>query len=85
MASRLGQAKRQSGKLAMRLGKDMRLRRTTMQLSEHAFARQASISQGYIGLLEKGKRNPTLEFLVRVANGLECRLEVNFVSQEKKV
>ena len=57
------------------LGRRVRERRTVQGLSQEALALRADIHRTYIGSLETGLRNPSLDTLVRLARGLGLPLE----------
>lgn len=53
-------------------GDRVRERRHDLELSQEALALRAGINRTYIGTLESGERNPSLELIARLANALEC-------------
>lgn len=56
------------------LGRRIRERRAELGLSQEALALRAGIHRTYIGSLETGQRNPSLENLCRLADALESPL-----------
>ncbi len=54
----------------------MKLKQFRMQsgLTQVAVAKKVRVTQAYIALLEKGKQNPTLDVLERLAKGLKVPL-----------
>jgi transcriptional regulator with XRE-family HTH domain len=55
----------------IRLLKKERERR---KLSKYAVARRSGISQSMLSLVERGLRNPTMELMLRVADGIGADL-----------
>ena len=53
-------------------GDRVRDRRLTLGLSQEALAHRAQINRTYIGTLEAGERNPSLDLIARLAKGLDC-------------
>ncbi len=51
----------------MMVGKTIRLLRVTSDLSQGKLARALGVSPGYLSLVERDKREPSLSFLKRVA------------------
>ncbi len=51
----------------MMLGKTIRVLRVTRDISQGKMARALGVSAGYLSLVEKDKREPSLGFLRRVA------------------
>lgn len=51
-------------------GDRVRARRLELQLSQEALAHRAGINRTYIGSLESGGRNPSLENIARLAGAL---------------
>lgn len=49
----------------------MRTRRLKLSLSQEALAHETGINRTYIGSLEAGMRNPSLENIARLAAGLK--------------
>mgnify|MGYP003518448762 CR=1 FL=1 len=47
-------------------------------LSQEAFADKCGLDRTYISGIERGVRNPTLEVINTIANGLNVKLEVLF-------
>lgn len=56
----------------VRLLKKERERR---KLSKYAVAQRSGVSQSMLSLVERGLRNPTLELLLRVADGIGVDLD----------
>jgi transcriptional regulator with XRE-family HTH domain len=63
-----------SANAAAALGARVRSLRKDRGLSQEAFAAQAAIDRSYMGGIERGERNVTLETLVRLANALGISL-----------
>jgi DNA-binding XRE family transcriptional regulator len=55
------------------LGNAIRTRRVAKGLSQEQFAEVANVHRNYIGLVERGEQNLTVESLVRVAQALDCK------------
>lgn len=45
-----------------------------MPLSQEAFAHKAGLDRTYVSGVERGRRNPTLEVLYRLADALEVEV-----------
>lgn len=56
------------------LGQRIRSRREALGLSQEALALRADINRTYVGSLEGGHRNPSLENLAKLASALELDL-----------
>jgi transcriptional regulator with XRE-family HTH domain len=56
-----------------RLGLAVRSRRDEVHLSQEKLAELAEVHRNYIGLVERGEQNLTVDLLVRIARALECR------------
>jgi transcriptional regulator with XRE-family HTH domain len=52
----------------------LRQERKRRKLSCYAVSQRSGVSQSMLSLVERGLRNPTLELLLRIANGLEIDL-----------
>jgi transcriptional regulator with XRE-family HTH domain len=55
------------------LGLAIRRRREAVRLSQEKLAELADVHRNYIGLVERGDQNLTVETLVRIAKALNCR------------
>jgi transcriptional regulator with XRE-family HTH domain len=55
----------------VRLLQEERKRR---KLSCYAVAQKTGVSESMLSLVERGKRNPTLELILRIADGIEADL-----------
>lgn len=53
----------------------LRKERERRRLSKYAVAARSGVSQQMISYVERGMRNPTLETLLRIADGVGVRLE----------
>ena len=52
----------------------LRQERERRKLSCYAVAQRSGVSQSMLSLVERGLRNPTLELLLRIADGIEIDL-----------
>ena len=57
-----------------RFGRHIQALREETGLSQEALAAKAKLSRHYISELESGKRNPSLDVLMRLAKGLKVTL-----------
>jgi transcriptional regulator with XRE-family HTH domain len=60
-------------KRLIRLGKSVRARRKTLDMSQEALADYAGIDRSHIGKIERGERNVTLLNIVRIAEAMGCK------------
>ena len=58
------------GELQLRLGRNLRRLRVQRQLSQEEFAEVLRIHRTYVGGLERGERNPSLQVVERLAQEL---------------
>ncbi|SDP19412.1 Helix-turn-helix [Pseudomonas arsenicoxydans] len=58
--------------LAKSLGEKIRVRRKAMGLSQDALALGCKVDRSYMGRIERGEVNITVEKLYRIARTLEC-------------
>ena len=52
------------------LGKIIRSKREAMNLTQMELANKAGVDRNYIGMLERGERNPSYLSLLKIATGL---------------
>jgi transcriptional regulator with XRE-family HTH domain len=64
-------------------GRAVRALRTKAGFSQEGFADRIKVNRTYMGKLERGKGNPTLEMLARIAQGLDISLVKLFDSMDK--
>jgi len=57
--------------LATVFGQHVRQRRKAKGITLEAFAHDVGLSYSYVGELERGRRNPTLKIVERIASALE--------------
>jgi transcriptional regulator with XRE-family HTH domain len=62
----------------MNIGSAIQLARAKRKLSQRELADRAGISVSYLSLLERGKRDPPLSTLQKIASGLGVPLEILF-------
>lgn len=55
------------------LGEAIRRRRKAMNLSQEAFAEVLDVHRNYVGLIERGEQNITLETLVKLCRAFRCQ------------
>lgn len=56
------------------LGARVRELREVLELSQEAFAHKAGLDRTYVSGVERGRRNPTLDVLYRLADALEVEV-----------
>lgn len=56
----------------IRLGAAVRARRLALGLTQEALGERADFHPNYIGMVERGERNPTYTNVLRFAHGLGC-------------
>jgi len=54
------------------LGDAMRVHRTALGLSQEALAEVIDCHRNFVGRVERGEQNPTVDMLVRFARALQC-------------
>ena len=62
----------------MNIGQAIQLARSKRKLSQAALAKRAGISVSYLSLLERGRRDPPLSTLQRIAAALVMPVELLF-------
>lgn len=60
--------------ILIRFGKKVREERKKLGLSQEEFADRASVHRTYIGMIERGEKNITLENIEKVAKALNLKL-----------
>jgi len=55
-------------------GDTIRQRRTALGFSQEKLAEGVGCHRNYMGRIERGEQNITLDMMVRVANALKCRI-----------
>ena len=69
--------------LNARFGRTVRALRSEAGYSQESFADAIGVHRTYMGKLERGDGNPTLDMIVRVAKGLRLSLSELFQAVEK--
>ncbi|PWD66053.1 helix-turn-helix domain-containing protein [Pectobacterium parmentieri] len=64
--------------ITVRFGQRVKTLRLQAGLSQEAFADKCGLDRTYISGIERGVRNPTLEVIGVIADGLEIELNVLF-------
>ena len=54
----------------MKIGQAIKTLRTGRRLTQHSLAESAGVSKGFLSLIEKGKREPDLDFVEKIASVL---------------
>ena len=57
------------------LGNKVRLLRTSLGLTQNEFSTKVGVNKNYIGMLERGERNPSYLMLVKISNNLPIPLK----------
>lgn len=58
----------------IKLGKIVRVKRIQMNLTQRELAMCAKVDRNYIGMLERGERNPSYLSLLKIASGLNMSI-----------
>ncbi len=70
--------------LKAKFGRAVRKLRDEAGYSQESFADAIGVHRTYMGTLERGKGNPTLEMTGKIARGLRVRLSTLFEAVEKE-
>jgi transcriptional regulator with XRE-family HTH domain len=62
-------------KYLIKLGMKIKSVRESMNLTQEQFAQKCGMSKNYIGMLERGERNPSYLTLVQIASKIEINLQ----------
>lgn len=65
--------------ITVRFGQRVKTLRLQLGLSQEAFADKCGLDRTYISGIERGVRNPTLEVIAVIADGLQIELSDLFV------
>jgi transcriptional regulator with XRE-family HTH domain len=60
--------------LLVKFGAKVRERRTALHLSQEELAERADVHRTYVGMIERGEKNITLENIAKLAKALEFTL-----------
>ena len=69
--------------LRLALGRVIREQRESLDHSQESFAHEVGVHRTYMGAIERGERNVSLENLVRIADALGTRLSQLIAAGEK--
>ncbi|WP_071825385.1 helix-turn-helix domain-containing protein [Xenorhabdus poinarii] len=67
-----------SNNIRSRFGQRIRYLRREAGMSQEAFADKCGLDRTYVSGIERGVRNPTLEIIYIIANGLQIELSELF-------
>jgi transcriptional regulator with XRE-family HTH domain len=67
----------------MQVGDEIRSVREAAGMSQQELADKAKLHRTYINMVERGKKNPTIEVFVRICNALEIVPSKMFARNEK--
>ncbi len=56
------------------LGRIIRAKRELLGFTQHELAEKSGVDRNYIGMLERGERNPSYLSLLKIAKGLNLEL-----------
>lgn len=59
----------------IRLGQLIRSKREVQKLSQIELANKSNVNRNYIGMLERGERNPSFLSLLKIAQGLGLTID----------
>lgn len=62
------------GQELIRLGQIIREKREAKNLTQHEVAEKAQLDRNYIGMVERGERNPSYLSLLKIAAGLDMQV-----------
>jgi transcriptional regulator with XRE-family HTH domain len=69
--------------LAQKFGAVVRQLRAAQQLSQEAFAERCGLHHTYLGCIERGEKNVTLETAANIAQTLDLDLTARFAQVER--
>lgn len=58
----------------LQLGQTIREKREALNLTQVQVAEKAQLDRNYIGMVERGERNPSYLSLIKIANGLDMQV-----------
>ncbi len=67
------------------LGGKIRKLRQVKKLTQEELADKADMDYSYLGAIERGERNPTLEFITKIAKGLRVEIYQLFLTGKPNV
>ena len=70
----LASVKRPIPKECKKFGAAVRVRRRATGLSQEEFAEKVDCHRNFVGRIERGEQNPTVDTLVRLARALRCKI-----------
>jgi Helix-turn-helix. len=53
-----------------KLGQLIRAKRESQKLTQYELANKSNVDKNYVGMLERGERNPSYLSLLKIANGI---------------
>ncbi len=66
------------------IGKNIRKFRLAKKLRQEDLAEKTDLTTNYIGMVERGEKNPSLETFIKILNALEIHIEAyNQMLKEK--
>ena len=65
------------------VGKMIRRKRKALKLTQEQFAARARIDQQYLSRVERGKQQPSLNFLDKIAQAFESKLLIDIPLKQK--
>ena len=68
----LASMKRRIAKHRIELGQAIRRRREALEMTQEQFAEVVDCHRNFVGRVERGEQNPTVDTLVRIAKALDC-------------
>jgi transcriptional regulator with XRE-family HTH domain len=74
-----------SGDLRQSLGCEIRQRRCRLGVSQEALAARCGVHRTYMGALERGERNVSLEIISKVSDGLGISVSELFFAAEERL
>lgn len=64
--------------LKVQIGIIIRLARLRKQLSQFQLGNEVDLTKDYVGIIERGRTNPTIEVIVKICNFLDIELSTLF-------
>lgn len=64
----------------MTLGQNIKIKRQELDLCQFELAERVGVTQTHISDIERGKRNPSVELLIKIAKAL--KYDVNYLTEE---